>query len=421
MWRDLPARVRGLHGALTAAAVLAVGLSLLVWGGSPVPHVPQGTPWQVVLTLGLVLSCLGSAWYGDVLASRTEQQDVLIIIASAFHLAATLLLPLPAALVVAVATLTGLQLRHHPAPYKQVFNASVYSLSMALSAAVFRLGAGPSHAATRLIAAAVAAAVVYTVVDVGAFVAHVWLAFGVGPRRSGLVAVVENLSQTTFGILVATLWATSPPLVLLLVPIGITLQRSVAFRPVERASRTDPKTGLSNDRAFRALAERELARAARAGEPCALLMLDLDHLRDINNTHGHLVGDVAIRRIADVLRGQLRDQDLAARFGGEEFAVLLPGTALAAAVEVGERVRRRYEAEVLLDGPDPLRASVSVGVATAQEADALDDVLRSADAALYDAKRAGRNSVRAAGGPAVPLPRADSAVRDGDARPSVTG
>lgn len=409
MWSELPLPVRAFHLWVCLTAVTATSVSMALSGARPVPHMHGGRWPELGLVALLAGSCAASAWYGDVLGTRSGQKSVLVTICPAFHLTAALLLPLPGALLVVTATLTALQLRRRPLLYKQLFNAAVYALSITAAAGTFRWVAGDATAVTALMGAAFAAALVYALLDVGAFVVYVKLAFRLGPVESELVAIVEKLSQLTFGILCATLWATSPALVLLLLPIGITLQRAVVFRTVERASQTDPKTGLLNDRAFRDLATQELTRAARTAQSLALLMLDLDHLREVNNTHGHLVGDLVIRRIADVLRATLRDLDVAGRFGGEEFAVVLPSTTATEAGRVAERIRTAFAAEPIAAPSGPLSVSVSIGVAAAEaDSDNLDDVMRRADKVLYEAKRAGRNQVRVHGiaaGPSIPEPR----------------
>jgi diguanylate cyclase (GGDEF)-like protein len=269
---------------------------------------------------------------------------------------------------------------------------------MVAAAAAFRVVVGDAAAADvlRFVVAAGVACAAYGTVDIALFVVYIRLAVGLRARATGLVAVTEKASQLSFGALFAGLWHGSPVLVVLLAPIAVMLQREVFFRSVERASRTDVKTGLLNARAFRAEAERDLRRAARTSQPAALLMLDLDHLREVNNRHGHLAGDVAIARVAQVLREEVRDYDLAARFGGEEFAVLLPGTTAEQAVVIAERIRRAIAATALDVGDSAITIGVSVGVAdSAVNGPALDDVIAAADQALYAAKAAGRNTVRA--------------------------
>jgi diguanylate cyclase len=403
VWRALPRRARAFHLGVVATSLGATAVSLVLGSWQQAPLAETGSAVAVVLVL-MGATALSST-YGEVLGVRAGQRQILVMLSPAFHLAAALLLPLPWALTVPAVTLLTLQVRRRPALYKQAFNASVYVLGMVLAAPAFGLVLDGSRDPTRFVIAAVVACFVYGGVDVSAYLVYLRLAAGLSARDSGLVAVTEVASQLGFGVLLAALWHTAAILTVLILPIGVMLQRAVVFRSVERASRTEPKTGLLNDRAFQAVAQPVLRRAAQHGHSTGLLMLDLDLLRDINNTHGHLVGDLAIVQIADALRSELREQDLAARFGGEEFAVLLPLTTLAEAAVVAERIRARFAAQPLPAGAVSLPVSVSIGVCAVSGEASLERLMRSADAALYEAKRAGRDQVRTAAAYDVPEPR----------------
>lgn len=159
-------------------------------------------------------------------------------------------------------------------------------------------------------------------------------------------------------------------------------------------SETDSLTGLFNARRLFDSLDAELARAKRSREPLSLLLVDLDGLKAINDRHGHAAGDAAIRALARVIRTQLREADIGARWGGDEFAVLAPATSAAAGLTLAERIRAMIPhtaAQWPLTG--------SVGVATVDPNDREDHVvdaatlMRAADAALYEAKRGGRNRV----------------------------
>lgn len=157
----------------------------------------------------------------------------------------------------------------------------------------------------------------------------------------------------------------------------------------------DPLTGLHNRRYFEETAGRDAARAVRAGEPVAILAIDLDHFKAVNDRFGHAAGDLVLRALADILTAGVRDSDLVCRFGGEEFVVLLPGATMVVALERAEAVRAEL-AGTLIDPGDgtEIRSTVSVGVAVFRgEGDSHEAALRRADAALYEAKRAGRNRV----------------------------
>ena len=157
---------------------------------------------------------------------------------------------------------------------------------------------------------------------------------------------------------------------------------------------TDPLTGLANRRSFMDAAQRELNRAQRYGTVLSLLMLDLDHFKIVNDTHGHEVGDEVLCAMAEAMRGALRDVDTPGRLGGEEFAVLLPETGIDMATGAAERLREWMGAmEVEGRGGAEVRCTVSIGVAQAVEEEELKDFLARADAAMYEAKRKGRNRV----------------------------
>lgn len=156
---------------------------------------------------------------------------------------------------------------------------------------------------------------------------------------------------------------------------------------------TDPLTGLKNRRAFLDRLQEELARCARYGEPLAVALVDVDHFKRVNDAFGHTVGDAVLSQVADVLRHSVRTTDLVARFGGEEFVVLLPSTDTEGAHVLAERLRQAIEAEPW----DGATVTVSVGVAvTTAGTEHPDEFVAAADVAMYAAKQAGRNRVRLA-------------------------
>ena len=155
----------------------------------------------------------------------------------------------------------------------------------------------------------------------------------------------------------------------------------------------DSLTGLINHLEFLRRLEEEVERARRYRRPLALLMLDIDHFKNVNDTYGHLAGDEVLRTLAARLKAELRPADQAARYGGEEFAVILPETAVAGALELAERLRAAASASAIAPG-QAVNLTVSIGVAAFPE-DAETDkaLLAAADGALYAAKQAGRNRV----------------------------
>ncbi|HXV85509.1 MAG TPA: GGDEF domain-containing protein, partial [Gemmatimonadales bacterium] len=168
-------------------------------------------------------------------------------------------------------------------------------------------------------------------------------------------------------------------------------------RGVEQLAGEDALTGLPNRRQFMRTGDQLAEQVRRYGRPASLLVIDLDHFKAINDRYGHAAGDAALQAVARLLNEHQRGADLAARLGGEEFAMLLPETDRAGAMTTAERLRGACEAlRVQVPGGvfAPLTFTMSVGVAefTAEDR-SLDDVLRRADAALYRAKHAGRNRV----------------------------
>ena len=163
---------------------------------------------------------------------------------------------------------------------------------------------------------------------------------------------------------------------------------------LQLSANTDARTGLLNSRAFDDVVESAM-RDAPTGEPSGVLMLDVDHFKDFNDKFGHAAGDEALRVLAAVLRGQVRDGDIAARYGGEEFIVFLPKVDALGAADVAERIRRAIEGTIIAVRPgETARITVSVGVAAAP-GDGTDRTMlvKAADRMLYAAKEAGRNRV----------------------------
>jgi diguanylate cyclase (GGDEF)-like protein len=176
---------------------------------------------------------------------------------------------------------------------------------------------------------------------------------------------------------------------------AVALERAYSRREADAAAATDALTGLPNRRYFDEFIGL-LARRRRADDAVGVLMVDIDHFKQINDRHGHAVGDEVLREVAGAIAATVRDEDVPARIGGEEFAVLLrnPGEAIAA--EVGERVRVAVRGLDLRDR-GIAKVSVSVGVAVSRAADeSIPQIVDRADRALYRAKRAGRDRVIAA-------------------------
>jgi diguanylate cyclase (GGDEF)-like protein len=175
------------------------------------------------------------------------------------------------------------------------------------------------------------------------------------------------------------------------------LRGGLKLDAVELRASTDALTGLPNRGTFETRVATSSAYFDRYARPFSVVMLDVDFFKKFNDTHGHEVGDRVLKHVADLLRASVRDVDLPARLGGEEFVVLLPETVLKHAGDAAERIRRSIEARPLIYDGRPLRITASVGVAACPDCTGTPgDVLRLADEALYRAKGGGRNRVATA-------------------------
>jgi diguanylate cyclase (GGDEF)-like protein len=215
----------------------------------------------------------------------------------------------------------------------------------------------------------------------------------VTPLADGLA---NELVLALLGAALAALWTSDPwraPLVLAPLVLFHRLQR---LPTLEQQALTDAKTGLMNMHFFDGALDAALARAEAERRPLSLVVVDLDLLREINNAHGHLVGDAVIKGISDVLRQQVRRGDLAARFGGEEFVLALPDTPPDRAIRIAERIREAVASRVFSAEPagPAARATLSAGVAAyPYDARTRQALVHAADLAVMAAKSRGRNRV----------------------------
>jgi diguanylate cyclase (GGDEF)-like protein len=173
-------------------------------------------------------------------------------------------------------------------------------------------------------------------------------------------------------------------------------ERKRAEATLEKAAATDYLTGLHNRRAMIALLEQEVKRIHRSGTDSSILLIDLDHFKDVNDNFGHETGDKVLINVAHMLRDILRDQDAVARWGGEELLILLPGTSISGAVAVAEKIRMRFVDHPFTIDDQQIRITASIGVCPMTRGMSTDECFRRADTALYQAKSKGRNQTVAA-------------------------
>ncbi len=211
-----------------------------------------------------------------------------------------------------------------------------------------------------------------------------------------LVGVLVGLDPTpsasapTFGPTVGALLRTT------LLPVAVALDTALRLERAEALSVTDDLTGLYNARYLNAALRREVKLVARTRQPLSLLFLDLDGFKAVNDRHGHLTGGRALVEVASELKRCARETDIVARFGGDEFAVILPGTATQGAVALGERMRAMFGSRIFLKGEGlSVRLTASIGVATLPDgAVSAEDLLTVADTAMYRVKASGKNGIQ---------------------------
>ena len=367
------------------------------------------------LTFGLLGASAAVAQLFVVRTPRNQSYHATI----AFLIPAAILLPPELVPLVAVAQHIPEWLKNRTAWYIQTFNIFNWTLAMLAAWGSFHGIDGAAglipNGDVRFALGGFAASAALVSVNHVLIAPMLHLARGHSIRELGVFSF-ESLSTdvvlATLGVGIGAFWNSNPWLIPFSVTPLLLIHRSLSVPQLQEEARVDPKTGLFNARHFATMLTEELARAARFERPLSLIMADLDLLRDINNTYGHLAGDAVLKGIAEVFRGQLRHYDVPARFGGEEFAILLPETPPEQATEIAERIRRavaerRFDVET---SSEPIRATVSIGVA-AFPRDGVDsnELIHQADLAVYRAKLQGRNRVLDASSELLALPEKRSA------------
>ncbi|MEO6502639.1 MAG: GGDEF domain-containing protein [Jatrophihabitantaceae bacterium] len=307
------------------------------------------------------------------------------------------------ALLISVA-MTVLRLRAGIHPYRQMFTAATVMLACLTGSAIVELSSSHlGHLSGDAGAAAIVllSLVAYTAVNTTMIAGAIFLAARPLPVRALFGTAEENgleiatlcLGGMTGLTLVFTPWLTF----LSIIPL-VVLQRGALIKQLEVAATTDPKTGLLNAVAWRQVAQKEIARAARDRHTVALMIIDMDRFKAVNDTHGHLVGDAVLVAVAERLTAELRQYDSIGRFGGEEFVAILPEVDMPTARAVSHRILARIR-ELEVFSPDapavPLGGfSASIGVALyPNNGGDVESLLHVADSALYAAKNAGRDRV----------------------------
>ena len=404
VWQ-LPRWLVAYLGVVIAIYLIAISVALAV--------VPEVDPLRDLLLCGSLLLVVAATV--ELTKRAGENVGLIKDVYAVWELPIAILLPPVYALVVPIFRLSLTQLRVRSLPlHRRVFTAAVIGLSYAGASVAFRgmtgqgLGTATqpgSHAAVWVLALTVAAAVQWTINTSLLFPAIKGADPTVSMRELYLARerVHNDITELCVAVLVTLGIAVTPLTIVLAFPFVTLLQRSLRHGHLVNASRIDSKTGLLNAGTWEREAASEVARAVRTHTPLAVALIDIDHFKAVNDSFGHLAGDKALREVARTLTIFLREYDLVGRFGGEEFALLLPQAKAVDAYRIAERIRAHISAmpiDVHDDpGAEPVRLSISIGVAALGArwdsgiGGQLTDLLAAADAALYQAKQNGRDMV----------------------------
>ena len=282
--------------------------------------------------------------------------------------------------------------------YIQLFNACCYIIVVQLAGLAYdAVNPGRALISWQSVLAIASSMAVFNLLNHLMVGIVVWLARGENFRRSGVFdffPLILDLTLLYFGASLSFVWAYNKfALIMFMVPIYM-IYSTLKVPALERKTEIDVKTGLFNHGYFKQQVANELSRANRFDRPLTIIMADLDLLRNINNTYGHLAGDEVLIGVSKILKQSIREYDVAARFGGEEFAILLPETTIQQAYERVESIRATIESMEFTIPTSALgiRATMSFGIASRESlSQTTDEIIHNADAALYHSKLSGRN------------------------------
>jgi diguanylate cyclase (GGDEF)-like protein len=397
-WWQLPALIRTYIGVVSLSATVLAAYAV------------SQTSWQTadLVKFSLLLVC------GLVSVAATPrvaylQSGIARDFLTAWVLPVAILLPPAYAMLMPIPLQVLTQWRvHRGIVYRRVFTTAALALAYGAASVLFRafpvsFAGGEIRTGTHALTWALAVAACEMVAGRG----HQALIIGAIKLSDPSVKLTQlefnsealqgDFAEFDLAVLITVVVAVNPVLAVVAVPTVLLVRRYMMHGSLVAQSRIDTKTGLLNASAWEGEATAEIDRALRTQTPLALALVDIDHFKAVNDTHGHLVGDKVLRAVTDGLRSQLRSYDLAGRFGGEEFVVLLPHARESDALSVAERLRAHIASLSVPvndnneSGPH-VTVTISVGVASLDGAGReLTDLVAAADAALYYAKETGRN------------------------------
>jgi diguanylate cyclase (GGDEF)-like protein len=389
--RNLAAARKSRLSARAKLFFATVGLAAAGVSVVAVLHGGGVAGWEAFVVL------VAAASLAQLFAFHTIRNQVFHTTPLFFVAAALLLSP---ALLVLVPLISHIPdwLRKRYAWYIQTFNILNFTLAVMCAWLMANLvddwlsGHGWSWAA-----GAVAAVLTYVLLNNSGFAMILHLARGHSTREIlNTQTLLADAALACLGVALATFWRVDPYLLPFAIAPIFLLHASLHLPQLQEEARVDAKTGLFNARHFMESLTEELTRARRFSRPLSVIVADLDLLRNVNNTYGHLAGDAVLSAIAEIIRSHVRQYDVAARFGGEEFAIVLPETTCREAREIAERIREAVATTPIWaeSARNYVNATLSMGVASfPAHGNDPDGLLHNADLASYRAKLLGRNRV----------------------------
>lgn len=387
-----------------------LALASLTWSfiaSSP----PSTTAW-----IQLAILAVGATIHIELTHRQEERRrnrivSVHIDLTAVWIFPAALVLPVPLALLLVLIIRVQRWFTARRPPYKFLFSSLSIAFAAMLSHETLEWLGAPEWsqvtgtAGFRTFALLVVAGVVYTLSQAAVTGGFLVLGGTSTPTlRNVLGSRADNLLEAVtvaLGAVTAILLVNVPPAVSVMAVVTVIFNRLAELEQLQDDVRTDSKTGLLNMRGWTESAERAFERATRSDSTVAVLMIDFDYFKWINDTYGHPAGDDVLRNVGELLTEVTRPSDIVGRFGGEEFLTLLPGVDLEIAGEAAERIRRAVtEAEIATTTKRGGRTIItgrtaSIGVAVYPDhGETLEDLLHAADAAVYEAKDNGRDQVR---------------------------
>ena len=369
-------------------AIYTSGMGILVWH---LNKMESSNLWMLLIlcvlaSLTLILKVEGST-------NRSHYTFSFLVYGFTFALFGTT----EAVFVITISNLVE-WLWNKPAWFIQLFNTCCYILLMQAAGLVYQI-INPENVMVswQAVLALAASMATFNLLNHLAVGIVVWLARGENFKTSGVFnffPLMLDLTLLYFGASLSFVWTYNYfALALFIVPLYL-IYATLRVPALERQTEIDGKTGLFNHQYFKQQFENEFNRANRFDRPLAIIMADLDLLRNVNNTYGHLAGDEVLIGVARVLKQSVRDYDIVARFGGEEFAILMPEATIQQAHDRAETIRKAIEETefVIPTSVTPIRVTMSFGVACRESfGQSVDEITHNADAALYHSKLSGRN------------------------------